>query len=224
MLNLSPSDVDNVYIKADTDKTLAVDGFNSVDVTTRGEQNSEIIITDAERGVIDTGEGEDLVTIITDPLVGNGGSDETFVIRTDGGDDIITLSPGSLENSDFVINAGEHLDGSETTLDFDILRIDDDIDLGAMNLDISNIEGIDVTGSGNNLVQLSAQDVLDMTDGNNILRVDGDMTDAVQALDSGWVQGTDPMIGSVNYHTFSSNGVSLLVNEDMQLLGGISIP
>jgi len=116
------------------------------------------------------------------------------------------------------------MDGSETTLDFDILRIDDDIDLGAMNLDISNIEGIDVTGSGNNLVQLSAQDVLDMTDGNNILRVDGDMTDAVQALDTGWVQGTDQMIDSVNYHTFTSNGVSLLVNEDMQLLGGINIP
>jgi hypothetical protein len=224
VLNLSPSDVDNVYIKADTDKSLAVDGFNSVDVTTRGGQSSDITITGAERGVIDTGEGEDLVTIVTDPLVGNGGSDETFVISTDGGDDIITLSPGSLENSDFVINAGEHMDGSETALDFDILRIDDDIDLGAMNLDISNIEGIDVTGSGNNLVQLSAQDVLDMTDGNNILRVDGDMTDAVQALDSGWVQGTDQMVGSVIYHTFSSNGVSLLVNEDMQLLGGINIP
>ena len=222
--NLSPSDVDNVYIKSDTNKSIAVDGFNSVDVSTRGEQSTDITITGAERGVIDTGEGEDLLTIITDPLVGNGGSDETFVINTDGGNDIVTLSPGSLDNSDFVINAGEHTDGSDTILDFDILRIDDDIDLGALNLDISNIEGIDVTGSGNNLVQLSAQDVLDMTDGNNILRVDGDMTDAVQALDSGWVQGTDQMLGSVNYHTFVSGGVSLLVNEDMQLLGGINIP
>jgi hypothetical protein len=222
--NLSPSDVDNVYIKSDTDKSIAVDGFNSVDVTTRGEQTTDITITGAERGVIDTGEGEDLITIITDPLVGNGGSDETFVINTDGGDDIVTLSPGSLDNSDFVINAGEHTDGSDTILDFDILRIDDDIDLGALNLDISNIEGIDVTGSGNNLVQLSAQDVLDMTDGNNVLRVDGDMTDAVQALDSGWEQGSDQMVGSVNYHTFVSGGVSLLVNEDMQLLGGINIP
>jgi hypothetical protein len=222
--NLSPSDLDNVYIKADTDKSITVDGFNSVDVTTRGEQSTNIIITDAERGDIDTGEGEDTVTIITDPLVGNGGSDETFVINTDGGDDVITLSPGALDNSDFVINAGEHTDGSDTILDFDILRIDDDIDLGALNLDISNIEGIDVTGSGNNLVQLSARDVLDMTDGNNVLRVDGDMTDAVQALDSGWVQGADQMLGTVNYHTFVSGGVSLLVNEDMQLLGGINIP
>ncbi len=222
--NLSPSDVDNVYIKADTDKTITVDGFNSVDVTTRGEHNSNITITDAERGVIDTGEGKDHVTIITDPLAGDGGSDETFVIKTDGGDDVITLSPGALANADFVINSGEHMDGSETALDFDILRIDDDIDLGAANLVISNLEGIDVTGSGNNLVQLSAQDVLDMTDGNNILRVDGDMTDAVQALDTGWVQGTDQMINSVNYHTFTSSGVSLLVNEDMQLLGGINIP
>jgi hypothetical protein len=222
--NLAPSDVDNVYIKADTDKSVTVDGFNSVDVTTRGQQSTDVTITDAERGVIDTGEGNDLVTIVTDPLVGNGGSDETFVINTDGGDDVITLSTGSLDNSDFVINAGENMDGSETVLDFDILRIDDDIDLGSLNLDISNIEGIDVTGSGNNLVQLSARDVLDMTDGNNILRIDGDMTDAVQALDSGWVQGADQMLGSVNYHTFQSGGVSLLVNEDMQLLGGINIP
>jgi hypothetical protein len=222
--NLSPSDVDNVYIKADTDKSVAVDGFNSVDVTTRGQQSTDVTVMGAERGVIDTGEGNDLVTIVTDPLVGNGGSDETFVINTDGGDDVITLAPGALDNSDFVINAGEHMDGSDTVLDFDILRIDDDIDLGALNIEISNIEGIDVTGSGSNLVQLSAQDVLDMTDGNNILRIDGDMTDAVQALDSGWVQGADQVLGSVNYHTFVSGGVSLLVNEDMQLLGGINIP
>jgi hypothetical protein len=66
----------------------------------------------------------------------------------------------------------------------------DDIDLGAVHLDISDIEGIDVTGPGNNLVQLSAQ-----------------------------------MVGSVNCHTFSTgSGVSLLVNGEMQLQGGISIP
>jgi hypothetical protein len=222
--NLSSSDVDNVYIKADTDKTVSVEGFDSVDVTTRGEQNSNITITGAERGVIDTGEGEDHVSIITDPLVGDGGTDETFVVSTDGGDDVIMLSQGALSNSDFLIDAGEHMDGSESVLDFDILKIDDDIDLGALNLDIRNVEGIDVTGSGNNTVQLSAQDVLDMTDGGNILRVDGDMTDAVQVLDPGWVQGADQMVGSINYHTFTSNGVSLLVNEDMQLLGSISIP
>ena len=35
--NLSPSDIDNVYIKTDADKTMTADGFNSVDVTTRGE-------------------------------------------------------------------------------------------------------------------------------------------------------------------------------------------
>jgi hypothetical protein len=37
VMNLSPSDIDNDYIQADTDKTMTVEGFNSVDVTTRGE-------------------------------------------------------------------------------------------------------------------------------------------------------------------------------------------
>jgi len=43
-------------------------------------------------------------------------------------------------------------------------------------------------------------------------------------VDSGWVQGGDQMLGSVNYHTFLSDGVSILVNEDMQLLGGLTMP
>jgi hypothetical protein len=121
--NLPPSDADSVYIRADTDKTITVDGFDSVDVTTRGEQNSNITMTGAERGVIDIGEGEDQITIITDPFVGNRSSDETFVISTGGGD-VISLAPGALANSVFVINGDEHLDDSETVLDFDILRID----------------------------------------------------------------------------------------------------
>jgi hypothetical protein len=37
VMNLSPSDIDNDYIQADTDKTMTVEGFDSVDVTTRGE-------------------------------------------------------------------------------------------------------------------------------------------------------------------------------------------
>jgi hypothetical protein len=40
--NLSPSDIDNIYLKADTGRTMTVDGFNSVVITTRGEQNSYI--------------------------------------------------------------------------------------------------------------------------------------------------------------------------------------
>ena len=105
----------------------------------------------------------------------------------------------------------------------DIFRIDDGIDLGVANLTISKIEGIDISGTDNNVVMLSARDVLDITDGNNILRIDGDKTDAMQAMDSGWVQDADQMIGPVNYHTFSGGGVSLPVNEDIQQLGGFNI-
>jgi hypothetical protein len=33
------------------------------------------------------------------------------------------------------------VDGRETVLNFDTLRIDDDIDLGALSMDISSIQG-----------------------------------------------------------------------------------
>ena len=223
--NTAPTDVDNVFIKSDSAKDISVTDFDSVDVTVRGDGESVISVTNAERGVIDTGDADDSVQIITNPLVGDGGSDETFLIHTDGGDDTISLGTGALSAADFVIDTGESKDGSESSTDLDILVIDDDIFLGAGNIDLSNIEAIEVSGSGNNTVTLNAQDVLDMTDSNNILRIDGDSTDGVEALPGDtWSQVTDQMIGAVNYHTFVSNGATLLVNEDMQLLGEISMP
>jgi hypothetical protein len=45
----------------------------------------------------------------------------------------------------------------------------------------------------------------------------------IRTLDSGRVQGTDQMPGSVDYHTFPGSRISMLVNEDMQLPGGINI-
>ena len=103
-------------------QTISIDVFASADVTTRGENNFDITIINAERGVIDTGEGEDQLTIITDPLIGDGGNDETFVVNTDGGDDVITLATGSLENSDFRINGGESMDGTDSILDYRYLQ------------------------------------------------------------------------------------------------------
>jgi len=45
------------------------------------------------------------------------------------------------------------------------------------------------------------------------------MADAIQTLDSGWVQRSDQMLGSFTCHTLSGS-VSLPVNEAMQWLGG----
>jgi hypothetical protein len=66
--------------------------------------------------------------------------------------------------------------------------------------------------------------MLDMTGESHLLRIDGDTTDAVQALDAGWVQDADLVPGSVTCHTLMRGGVSLLVNEHMQLPGGLNIP
>jgi hypothetical protein len=81
-----------------------------------------------------------------------------------------------------------------------------------------------ITGSGSNLVLSSARGVLDMTDGNNIPRVAGDLADAIHVSAPGWVQAIDQKLDSLNSHTFVSGGVSLLVNDAMQMLGGINIP
>ncbi len=67
---------------------------------------------------------------------------------------------------------------------------------GGFSLNLSNagdriqsIEAIDVTGSGNHRLILSVQDVLNLSDETNTLRIKGNAGDSVAGLGSGWVDG-----------------------------------
>jgi len=114
-------------------------------------------------------------------------------------DDALLWTGGAIEghggNDTVQLRFGENLNGSE---------------LGAQ---LSNIEAIDMNGMGNNsIATLSAQDVLDMTDDNNTLKISGDAADDV-SLDSasGWTN--DGISGSYTHYSATLAGGQTVMLE-----------
>nr|WP_010323998.1 DUF5801 repeats-in-toxin domain-containing protein [Marinobacterium stanieri] len=68
------------------------------------------------------------------------------------------------------------------------LRFDEGLTGSELGASLANIESLDMTGMGSNAItNLSAQDVLDMTDSRNSLKISGEDVDSVNLdSDSGW--------------------------------------
>jgi hypothetical protein len=79
---------------------------------------------------------------------------------------------------------------------------------------IVNVEIINITGSGNNRLELLLQDVLDLSTTTNTLRVDGNAGDTVDR-NAGWAQGANQVIGANTYRSYAQGGATLLVDTDI---------
>ena len=140
-----------------------------------------------------------------DYLDGGSGADELY---GDDGDDMLVY-----DSADTVVDGGAGTD---------ILRLEngDDIDFDLLAPNpIDNIEVIDLgnDAAANSLSNLSAQDVLDMTDGDNELFIIGNSSDTVSG--GGWsAQGTQD-IGGVDYDVYTavagSETVTLYVQDSI---------
>ena len=153
----------------------------SADDTITGTANADIIVA---------GTGNDTIT--------STGAD---VIYAGSGNDTIKVSDLTFT----VIDGGHGQDTLELTG-------------AAMTLNFGNLVGklrevdvIDLTGTGNNTLQLSKLDLLNLSATSNILKVDGDAGDSVDALGLGW--SADGSEGSYNKY----------VNGDAVLLIGVAI-
>tara|TARA_R110002096_G_scaffold257381_1_gene450769 strand:+ start:96849 stop:97367 length:519 start_codon:yes stop_codon:yes gene_type:complete len=140
-----------------------------------------------------TGDGDDTIR-------GLDTGDSVHAMR---GDDIIEIS-----TTDFTLIDG--YEGEDTLL----------LDSSNTHLDLSdgtiiNMEVIDLTGSGNNSVTLTLQDVLDVTDEDNQLIIDGNAGDSVSSTSEGWTQGVDQNIGDETYHSYTSGRGILLIDDDI---------
>ncbi|MDT8442742.1 MAG: Calx-beta domain-containing protein, partial [Desulfuromonadales bacterium] len=141
----------NITVGGDNPNTGDVEtenSFDTVNVQVRGEGASNITVNDASTGMIDSGEGNDVITV-------NSGN---FTIYADGGDDTINLSSASsTDHVVFSANAGEgsdiinNFDTAEDTLSFaDLLDegvagLDDDLAAYTDYIDVVSVDGGDVT-------------------------------------------------------------------------------
>ncbi|APW64754.1 hypothetical protein LPB137_02285 [Poseidonibacter parvus] len=101
------------------------------------------------------------------------------------------------------------------------------LDFDTKNATINNVEKIDLNSNGNhNITNLGIQDVIDMTDSNNILQILGNSQDSVNLKngDGGnWVDtGNNDTIDGQDYDIYSKSGdntaVTLKIDQDITII------
>lgn len=146
----------------------------------------------------------------------------------------VSFMDNSTTNSNYSLKYidGEYLTEVEQTVDFDTLLIaDDSIDLSgiANNSDIANnIEHLDLANGVSQRVTLKIEDIMDMTDNNNTLRIDGDSSDHIN-LDTitdsdpsgDWRSGETVLIDNQEYSRYTGeiggDSVTLEVSVNIQV-------
>ncbi|WP_323752054.1 DUF5801 repeats-in-toxin domain-containing protein [Marinobacter sp.] len=147
-------------------------------------------------------------------------------VETDGGDtsawtdwkDINTkgvIEQYATTGTDTLLWTGDVIDGfgGEDTIQ---LRFGEEVTGNELSGNLSNIEKIDMTGMGTNSIgTLTAQDVLDMTDGNNKLTISGDDADSVSLDASGWQVGANDGTYTIYTAAVNTDTVTLEVQNTL---------
>ncbi len=179
-----PPDGAYIIYGRDFNHGVAFEGTARGDVLT-GTDNGEALVG---------GRGNDL-------LIGGAGSDSLI-----GGanNDTLVWDP-----TDRRIDGGSGFD----TLRFD--GADQTLDLTALpSKVITGINVVDLTGSGDNHLRLSLQDLLQVSD-NAALRVAGNAGDSIEMTTTGWTQIADQTIGGNLYDAYLHGSVTLLIDTDI---------
>ncbi len=155
---------------------------------------------------IDAGAGDDII-------YGQGGDDEIIgglgvdIIYAGRGDDMIVF-----DNADSLIDGEAGFD----TLIFD--SSGETLDLTAAGKDdvYSNLEVVDLTGTGGNTLVLDINDVFEMTDTDNVLIVDGTNADTVDGNNGAWtLLGPSASMPGYTEYTDATGTMSLFVDSDI---------
>ena len=158
-----------------------------------------------------------------DTLNGNGGGDR---LHGGAGNDFLKGGAGA----DTLIGGGGNdtliFDASDTSVNgdagTDLLRVNGSgvhVDLTSIpNTAIEDIEIIRLTGSGDNSLTLSRADLLALSSTTNVLRVDGNAGDAVDATGT-WTFAGNVVIGAQTYAEYASGAALLRVDTDIERSG-----
>ncbi|MBC2604829.1 putative Ig domain-containing protein [Pelagicoccus albus] len=196
---------DTIYAGEGNDTIYGGDGDDYIDTglgtdSVDAGAGADTIIGSTGNETIDAGSGDD--TIYT-----GGGSD---TIDAGSGDDTINVSLYQ-SISGTSIDGGDGDDTLELNLSgytLDFTAIDNSI--------VSNIETIDIDGTSNDIIKLSASDVLDLTDSDNKLFIEGNSGDTVQIDNNYSSQGVESIEGSDYTHYYdSTSDTHLYISTDI---------
>ncbi|MEK7344640.1 MAG: Ig-like domain-containing protein, partial [Pseudomonadota bacterium] len=192
------------------DSILGGTGTDSLD----GGDGNDSLDGGADADVLDGGAGHDSLLGGTgnDTLNGGVGND-----TLDGGEGVDSVVAGDGDDV-IVFDANDVLMDGGAGNDRLIIK-GATVDLTTLTTgQVKNIETLDLTGNGNNTVQLSAANVVNMVDSRKQLNVWGDVGDKLIMSDLNWVAGTDVIDGGITYKIFTLNGYTLRVDSDVQVV------
>ena len=159
-----------------------------------------------------------------DVLTGNGGTD---VFNAGKGDDTIIINADNLAKLSSKVLSNHLLarvDGGGNTDTLKLAGTDLTLDLTQIdNGRIQDIEIIDLTGSGDNILKLNLNDLLDISSSTNVLKVMGDAGDKVDIELSGnaFIQGSAETKDGVTYDIYSNANAStakLWIDQDLAVI------
>jgi hypothetical protein len=137
---------------------------------------------------------------------------EFGAVITDGNGDTVTTTFDVTVDSDNSLET----DGSELIIGgdgYDTIKIlsGHDIDFGSLK----NIEEIDLSAVGTHTLEnLTAQDVMEMTDSNNTIKITGTSEDNVK-LGGAWDNPIDNGTGFKEYTSSEDSTVKLIIQDDI---------
>ncbi len=135
-------------------------------------------------------------------LIGGLGSD---VLIGGAGNDVLSFGANTRR-----VDGGSGID----TLRIDTRGISFDLTT-IFNNNITQIEKIDLTGTGNNSLIFNRLDVLDLSDTTNRLIVNGNAGDAVTSAGQGWTLGGTTTLNGILYDRYTVGAATLLVDTDI---------
>ncbi|MBZ5486524.1 Ig-like domain-containing protein [Halomonas aquamarina] len=164
-----------------------------------GSDRAEIVQGSARNQIFNTDDGNDVV-------ISTGGQD---VINTGSGDDVIVLRHTQFAS----------IDGGDG---FDIVALGAGINLNLTSTlgDIRNVERISLgKANGTNTLRLARQDLIELTDSDNVLQVTGDGQDRVELAGGSWARtGTAQTIGGVVFNEYVNQDGVLFVEQGINVV------
>ena len=136
-----------------------------------------------------------------DSLVGSSGND---VLIGGGGDDVISFGAADRRISGGSGTDTLRIDGSGVNLDLTTIS----------NNKLTELERIDITGTGNNSLTFNNLDVLNLSDTTNQLLIDGNAGDQVNST-GGWTLTGTTTVDNISYNQYILGAATLLVNVDI---------
>ncbi|MCD6190455.1 MAG: hypothetical protein J7K14_02805, partial [Sulfurimonas sp.] len=200
-------DANGDVLAANDDGSYSIEANSAITVVSTTELSADIL--NSMTASISSSDGSDSnVTTVTAKLEIDGTSGDDTLTATDadevidGGAGADTINAGAGDDN-IVFDSADTIDGGEG-LDTLVVEGETAIDFSALADDsINNIEVIDL-GAGEQNISISVDDVLDMTDTENLLRIDGDSTDSINLSD----QGNDVEWTLGNFKTDAETGAT----------------